>query len=159
MDSSSDEAWTDRVDVGSICKFSRHICNLCGDSSFLHNPGWCSDCEHADLVAAIPCITFKHLLHTVNLPETVIDTLVSYLVPDLFEDSLITFRKRYLKKMLMGWPAEIEFDWTPFRMLTYHTNGMDGMAGTQDVLDLVLEFSHGAGYRPNRGYRELWGPR
>ena len=149
--------------MGGHGMFSQHICDLCGDSSFLHNYDgdhhcWCSDCEHADLVAAIPCITFKHLLHTVNLPETVMDTLVSYLLPDP-EDSLITFRKCYLEKMLMGWSAEIEMDWTPLRMLTYHTNGMDGMAGTQDVLDLVLEFSHGAGYRPNRGYRELWGPR
>ena len=158
MDSSSDEAWTDRVDMGSLHKFSQHICDSCGDSSFLHNYGRCSDCEHANAhVAAIPCITFKHLLHTVNLPETVMDTLVSYLIPDP-EDSLITFRKEYLKKMLLGWSAEM--DWTLFRMLTWHTNGMAGsISAREDVLDRILEFSHGAGYRPNRGYRELWGPR
>ena len=141
--------------MGGHGMFSRHIGPVCGDSSFLHNYGWCSDCKDANAVAAIPCITFKHLLHTVNLPETVMDTLVSYLIPDP-EDSLITFRKRYLKKMLMAWSGEM----TPFRRLTWHTNGMAGsISAREDVLDRILEFGYGFDDRPNRGYRELWGPR
>ena len=161
MDSSSEESWTDRVDMGGYGMFSRFICDSCGDSSFLHNTyGWCSDCEHADLVAAIPCITFKHLLHTVNLPETVMDTLVPYLIP-AHEDSLITFRKSYLRKMLMGWSNTNGIaERTPFRLLTYHTNGMAGIiSAREDVIDRILEFGYGSGYKPNGGFRELWGPR
>ena len=136
-ESSGDESdpWTNRVGMGSTTKFERHLCGRCGDSSFLNAGGFCGDCEYDNAVATTPCITFKYLLERVKLPETIIDTLVRYLLP---ENSWVTFRKEYLRKMLLAWSDN---PLTPFRMLTCYTNGMAAtISHTEDCIDRVLRF-------------------
>jgi ribosomal protein L37E len=138
-ESSGDESdpWTNRVGMGSTTKFERHICGRCGDSSFLNAGGFCGDCEYDNAVATTPCITFKYLLERVKLPEAIIDTFVPYLLK-IPENSWVTFRKAYLRKMLLAWSDN---PWTQFRMLTYQTNGMAAsISDTEDCIDRVLSF-------------------
>ena len=116
--------------------FERHICGRCGDSSFLNVGGFCGDCGLLIDAVRTPCITFKYLLERLKLPETIIDTLVQYLLP---ENSWVTFRKEYLRKMLLAWSGN---PLAPFRMLTCHTNGMAAtISYTEDCIDRVFRFA------------------
>ena len=141
MDSSvsddESDAWTDRVLPGDITMFERHICGRCGDSSFLNVGGFCGDCGLLIEAVRTPCITFKYLLERVKLPEAIIDTFVPYLLK-IPENSWVTFRKEYLRKMLLAWSDN---PWTQFRMLTYQTNGMAAsISDTEDCIDRVRSF-------------------